>query len=134
VSHPGDLLAARGARSGVQHVALEVRRADTDAEVRFWRMLGFAEVDPPEALRSRSRWVEREGTQVHLLVSERPVVAPEGHVAVAAADYAAVLEALRGAAVAVDERTEHWGAPRCFVRSPAGHRVELMARAPGAGA
>ena len=132
---PAAALRARAAsRSGVQHVALEVRQGDTDAEVRFWRMLGFAEVDPPEALRSRSRWVEREGTQVHLLFAEQPVVPPEGHVAVVAADYDPVLETLRRAGVAVDERAEHWGAPRVFVCSPAGHRVEVTARAPGAGA
>ena len=30
----------------------------------------------------------------------------------------------------VDERDRHWGAARCFVRAPGGHRVELMAAPP----
>ena len=30
----------------------------------------------------------------------------------------------------VDERPRHWGAARCFVRAPGGHRVELMAAPP----
>ena len=41
----------------LQHVALEVREADTDAEVAFWALLGFEEVAPPEGLIGTSRWV-----------------------------------------------------------------------------
>jgi catechol 2,3-dioxygenase-like lactoylglutathione lyase family enzyme len=114
----------------IQHVALEVREDDTAACVAFWALLGFAEVDPPEALRDRSRWVERAGTQVHLLLTDSPVAPPSGHVAVIAEDYAATLERLRAAGFHADARAEHWGAPRAFVRSPGGHRVEVMARAP----
>jgi len=118
----------------IGHVALETREGDGEAEVRFWALLGFAEVDPPAALRARSRWVERAGTQVHLLFAEAPVAPPEGHVAVVAADYEAVSGRLRDAGFVPEPRSEHWGAPRAFVRSPGGHRVELMARPPGAGA
>ena len=55
---------------------------------------------------------------------------PEGHVAVVAADYDATLERLRAAGFEADPRPEHWGSPRSFVRSPGGHRVELMAEPP----
>ncbi len=116
----------------IQHVALEVSEDATDAEVAFWGLLGFAEVAPPGALRARSRWVERAGTQIHLLLAADAVAPPSGHVAVVAGDYAATLERLVDAGFAPDAREEHWGAPRCFVRSPAGHRVEVMARAPSA--
>ena len=116
----------------IQHVALEVLEGDADRCVAFWALLGFEEVVPPSAsLRERSRWVERRGTQIHLLFAQgKPDVPPEGHVAVVAEDYDATLDRLRAAGFEPDPRREHWGAPRSFVRSPAGHRVEVMAAPP----
>ncbi len=115
----------------IQHVALEVREADVEACVAFWRLLGFARVPVPEPLAARSTWVQAGDTQIHLLHVEDPVIPAEGHVAVIVADHAATLAALREAGLRPQPRTEYWGSPRCFVRSPAGHRVELMAFAPG---
>jgi catechol 2,3-dioxygenase-like lactoylglutathione lyase family enzyme len=117
----------------IHHVALETRREQADAEVRFWALLGFEEVEPPVTLRHRARWVQREATQVHVFYADEPVVPPAGHVAVIAAAYDATLERLRAAGVEVEDRTAHWGAPRCYVRSPGGHRVEVMAAPPAAG-
>jgi len=114
----------------IQHVAIEVRKADAEAEVDFWVLLGFVEVRPPEELAARSRWVQREGTQVHLLWADDPVIPPAGHVAVVCPDHAATLDRLRAAGLSPEPRAEHWGAPRAFVRSPAGHRVEVMAAPP----
>ena len=57
-------------------------------------------------------------------------MAPLGHVAVVADDYAATVARLEGAGFAVEPRARHWGAARSFVRTPAGHRVELMAAPP----
>ena len=115
----------------IQHVALELREGDAGAEVAFWALLGFEEVEPPGPLRSRSRWVQRRGTQIHLLFADAPVVAPEGHVAVVVGDdYDGVLARLRAAGFAAEPREEHWGSPRSFVRTPSGHRVEVMARPP----
>jgi len=114
----------------IGHVAIEVRRADVEACARFWALLGFERVDPPAALAERSAWVQAGSTQVHLLFAEEPVVPPDGHVAVVVGDYDATLDALREAGFEPEPRTRHWGSPRAFVRSPAGHRVELMAFAP----
>jgi catechol 2,3-dioxygenase-like lactoylglutathione lyase family enzyme len=114
----------------IQHVAIEVRERDVEACVRFWGLLGFERVPPPEALAARSAWVQAGTTQVHLLFAERPVVAPEGHVAVIVGDFDATAGALREAGFEVKPRTPYWGSPRAFVRCPAGHRVELMAFAP----
>lgn len=115
----------------IQHVSLELQEGDADEMVRFWGLLGFAEVEPPsDALRGATRWVERQGTQVHLLLTGDPVAPPEGHVAVVADGYDATLARLRDAGYQPDPRTEHWGAPRAFVRAPGGHRVEVMARPP----
>ena len=118
----------------IHHVALEIRREDVGESERFWALLGFARVDPPPSLAGRAVWLERRGTQVHLRLADDPVAPPEGHVAVVAEDYAATLDRLRAAGHEPEPRAEHWGAPRCFVRCPAGHRVEVMAWAPGAAA
>jgi catechol 2,3-dioxygenase-like lactoylglutathione lyase family enzyme len=115
----------------IQHVAVEVRREDVDACLHFWWLLGFERVAAPDALAERAAWVQAGATQVHLLFADEPTVPADGHVAVVAADYEATLERLRIAGFEPDPRNEHWGSPRAFVRSPSGHRVEVMAFAPG---
>jgi catechol 2,3-dioxygenase-like lactoylglutathione lyase family enzyme len=114
----------------IAHVALETAPADGPRATAFWQTLGFAPVEPPRALRDRAAWLERGGTQIHLLWNDEPTVAPEGHVAVVVPDYQATLARLRAAGHTVEPRTEHWGAPRAFAWTPGGHRVELMAAAP----
>jgi catechol 2,3-dioxygenase-like lactoylglutathione lyase family enzyme len=114
----------------LQHVALETSRADGEAAAAFWRLLGFEDVEPPESLRLRAGWLQRGPTQIHLLWSDDPVAPPEGHAAVVVDDYDATVVRLRKAGHEVEPRTEHWGAPRAFVRAPGGHRVELMAAPP----
>jgi hypothetical protein len=115
----------------IQHVALETREADVGAEVAFWALLGFERVEAPGDLVKRSTWLQgAAGTQVHLLHAPDPVAPPEGHVAVVATDYEATVARLCDADAAPEPREEHWGAPRCFARSPGGHRVEVMAAPP----
>ena len=114
----------------LQHVTWEVTTDLVEPCVAFYELLGFRRVEPPPSLRERAAWVEREGTQIHLMHVEDPVAPPQGHVAVVAPDYDAALEALRGAGFEPEPRTAHWGAPRAFVREPAGHRVEVMASPP----
>jgi catechol 2,3-dioxygenase-like lactoylglutathione lyase family enzyme len=114
----------------LQHVSLEVPRDRVEACVEFWGLLGFTPVDPPPSLSERAIWVEREGTQVHLMYAEDPVVPPKGHAAVVAPDYDRAFAALRDGGHDPEPRPEHWGVPRCFVRDPAGHRVEVMAAPP----
>ena len=114
----------------IHHVALETARADGPAAEAFWRLLGFEHVEPPDSLRDRAAWLERRGTQVHLLWSEDPVAAPVGHAAVVVDDYEATVERLRASGHEVEPRPAHWGAPRAFVRAPGGHRVEVMAAPP----
>ena len=116
----------------IAHVALEVREQDVAACVRFWALLGFEHVAAAGALAARSTWMQAGDTQIHLLYAEDPVAPPEGHVAVVVADHEATLAALRDAGFEPQPRTQYWGSPRAFVLSPSGHRVELMAFAPGA--
>ena len=114
----------------LQHVTLETRRADGPAAVEFWRLLGFEEVEPPPSLRDRAAWVQRDGTQIHVMWVDEPVVPPQGHAAVVVPDYERALERLREAGHDVEVRAEHWGAPRAVTRAPGGHRVELMSAPP----
>ena len=114
----------------LQHVSLEVPRGSVGACVEFWALLGFERVEPPPSLAERAVWVERDGTQIHLMYADDPVVPPKGHAAVVAEDYDRAYTALRDAGHDPEPRPEHWGVPRCFVRDPAGHRVEVMAASP----
>jgi catechol 2,3-dioxygenase-like lactoylglutathione lyase family enzyme len=114
----------------LHHVSLEVRREQVDECVRFWELLGFERVQPPETLVERAAWLQSGATQVHLLYAEAPTVPPEGHAAVVVDDYAAVFDALARAGHSPEPRYEHWGASRCVVRDPAGHRVEVMSAPP----
>ena len=115
----------------IQHVALETRPDDVDACLHFWWLLGFERVAAPPALAERSVWVQAGATQIHLLFADEPVVAPESHVAVVVGDFDAAFANLERAGYEPERRTQHWGSPRAFVRSPGGHRVEFMAFAPG---
>ena len=114
----------------IQHVALEVARERVEECVGFYVLLGFERVEPPESLRDRAVWVERGGTQVHLLFVEEPRALPAGHVAVVVDDWEGTRLRLAGAGFDVDPRSEHWGSPRAYVRDPAGNLVELMAFPP----
>ena len=114
----------------LQHVSLEVAPADVPDELGFWALLGFAQVEPPGSLGERAAWVQRDGTQIHLLFAESPVVPPSGHAAVVAEDFEAAMTSLRDAGLNPEERTRHWGEARAFVQTPAGHVVEVMAAPP----
>ncbi len=114
----------------LQHVTLEVSPHQVRDCVAFWALLGFNEMVPPPLLRDRFTWVEREGTQIHLVPVDAPIAAREGHVAVVAADYDATLATLVREGFELREGTNAWDAPRSFVRDPAGHLIEVMSRSP----
>lgn len=120
-------------RRGLHHVALETRRADAQACVDFFGLLGFEQVDPPPGLVDIALWAERDGLQLHFLFNEDPVIAPTAHVAVICPEYAETQERLRAAGFEVREHEVHWGSPRCYVQDPAGHLVEVMEFPPGGG-
>jgi hypothetical protein len=113
----------------LHHVGIELRPADVDRAVELFELLGFARVEPPPTL-SEFTWLEREGTQVHLMPEERPAVPARGHLAVVAPDFEATVARLREHGFEVEPRGEHWGAPRAHAIAPGGHRVELMAAPP----
>ena len=114
----------------LQHVTLEVTTEQLRDCVAFWELLGFNEMTPPPLLRGRFTWVEREGTQIHLVPVDDPIAAREGHVAVHAPDYEAALARLTDAGFSLREGSNAWNAPRSFVRDPAGHLIEVMSKPP----
>ncbi|MFL5898887.1 MAG: VOC family protein [Solirubrobacterales bacterium] len=113
----------------LHHVGIEVAPADVEATASFFELLGFERVEPPPALREYT-WLERGGTQVHLMPEEEPTVPSPGHLAVVVPDFGAAVERLRARGFEVKPKREHWGAPRALALAPGGHRVELMAAPP----
>lgn len=113
----------------LHHVGIEVAPPEIEATVGFFALLGFERVEPPETLREYT-WVEREGTQVHLMPRAEPVIPPVGHIAVVAPDFEAALQRLQDAGFEAERRREHWGSPRAWAVAPSGHRVELMGAPP----
>jgi catechol 2,3-dioxygenase-like lactoylglutathione lyase family enzyme len=114
----------------LHHVSLEVPPAAAERTIEFWRLLGFGEVEAPEPLGESVRWVEREGTQIHLILTEGHTAPVLGHAAVVVDDHPAAVTRLREAGFEVQDTPELWGAARAFAIAPGGHRVELMAAPP----
>jgi catechol 2,3-dioxygenase-like lactoylglutathione lyase family enzyme len=114
----------------LQHVSLEVPPDEADRTLEFWRLVGFDEIEAPQALGDSVRWLEREGTQIHLILTEGHTAPVLGHAAVVVPDHAEAKERLRGAGFQVEDTRQLWGADRAFAIAPGGHRVELMAAPP----
>lgn len=113
----------------LHHVGIEVAPADIEAAAGFFELLGFQRVEPPAALRIYT-WLDRDGTQVHLMPEEEPTVPSRGHLAVVIDDFDATVARLKEAGFEVESKRAHWGAARALAHAPGGHRVELMAAPP----
>lgn len=113
----------------LHHVGIEIAPEDVDRAVELFELLGFARVEPPPTL-AKYTWLERDGTQVHLMPEEAPDVPHRGHLAVVVAEFDATLAALAEHGFESEPAGEDWGAPRVRVLGPGGHRVELMAAPP----
>jgi len=113
----------------IHHVGIEVAADEVERTVELFQLLGFELVEPPETLREFT-WLERAGTQVHLMPTAEPIVPARGHLAIVVAEFEATFEAVREAGFEIERRREHWGQPRALAIAPGGHRVELMAAPP----
>jgi hypothetical protein len=114
----------------LQHVSIEVPPDQADRAVEFWSLIGFDQVESPEALAGTVHWLEREGTQVHLILTEGHTAPVLGHAAVVVEDHAGAKQRLIEAGFEVEDARQLWGADRAFAIAPGGHRVELMAEPP----
>jgi catechol 2,3-dioxygenase-like lactoylglutathione lyase family enzyme len=110
----------------INHFAVEMPRAQTEACVAFYELLGFERIDPPESLRDIAAWVRAGDLTLHLLFVEDPVVPPIGHIAVVCPDYEETIARLEAAGHPYERHEVHWGSPRGYATDPAGHRVEVM--------
>ena len=115
----------------IQHVSLEVDPSQIEEEARFWELLGFEPIEPPEGIGNSSVWMGAGKQAVHLLAVDDPVVPKTGHVALLEPALGGIARALGEAGYRFEKATPHWGAERLKVTSPAGHLVELMAAPPG---
>jgi len=114
----------------LHHVGIEIDPGDVERAVEFFSLLGFEEVEVPAALADGFTWLEREGTQIHLMHEENPTVPERGHLAVVTPDFEATVERLHEHGFGSRPGREHWGSPRAHAIAPGGHRVELMAAPP----
>ena len=95
----------------LHHVGIEVAPADVERTAELLELLGFARVQPPPALAEGFTWLEREGTQVHLMHEPSPTVPPRAHLAVVAPDFEATLARLRAAGFEPEPRRAPLGRP-----------------------
>jgi catechol 2,3-dioxygenase-like lactoylglutathione lyase family enzyme len=113
----------------IQHVTLEIAPDVLKACIAFYGVLDFEQVPVPPTIGDRAVWLQRSGSQVHLMPKSEPV-SRSGHFGIIVERYDDTVALLRAGGHAVQPRKEHWGSPRAYVRDPAGNLVELMAWAP----
>lgn len=114
----------------LQHVSIEVHPDDVARSIELWEAIGFAVVNAPGEINPWVTWLERRGTQIHLIHSEQPTIPSLGHPAVVAEPFDETLRRVAAAGFELEEHRELWGARRSFVIGPGGHRTELMESAP----
>jgi hypothetical protein len=116
----------------LHHVSIEVPSAEVDESVRFFELAGFTRVPEPDPLAGNVTWLERNGTQIHLIHTDGATVPMLGHPGIVVDDFEATRERIRDGGFQVEDANELWGEPRAFAVAPGGHRVELMAAPPPA--
>ena len=114
----------------LHHVSLEIHPDEAERLLELLGLIGFERVEAPEEIAEYVDWVEREGTQVHLIRTPEPATQLLGHPAFVAPDYEATVAAVREAGFEFEESRELWGERRGFVTLPGGQKAELMAAPP----
>ncbi len=115
----------------LHHVSLEIHPDHVERTLELLELIGFERVPAPEPIADYVDWVERQGTQVHLIHTPEPATQHLGHPAFVVPAFASTVASLRDAGFEVDEARELWGERRAFVVLPGGQRAELMAAPPG---
>ncbi len=114
----------------LHHVSIEVHPDAAERVLEFLALIGFQRVDAPGEIAEYVDWVEREGTQVHLIRTPEPALQLLGHPAFVAPDYDATVAAVGEAGFEFEPSRELWGSKRGFATLPGGQKVELMAAPP----
>lgn len=114
----------------LHHVSIEIHPDNVERTLELLALIGFEAVEAPEPIAEYVDWVERDGTQVHLIRTPEPAVQHLGHPAFVARDFEATVDALRDAGFEVEASRELWGEPRALMTLPGGQKAELMAAPP----
>ncbi len=114
----------------LHHVSIEIHPDHALRALELLGLIGFERVEAPGPIAEYVDWVERQGTQVHLIRTTEPAVQQLGHPAFVAPDFDATVAGLREAGFTVVDARELWGEKRAFVVFPGGQRAELMAAPP----
>jgi catechol 2,3-dioxygenase-like lactoylglutathione lyase family enzyme len=114
----------------LHHVSLEVHPDHAERVLEFLELIGFRRTDAPGEIAEYVDWVERQGTQVHLIRTPEPAIQHLGHPAFVAPDFEATVAALAEAGFDFEESRQLWGERRGFATLPGGQKVELMAAPP----
>jgi catechol 2,3-dioxygenase-like lactoylglutathione lyase family enzyme len=101
----------------LHHVSLEVHPDHVGRTIELFELLGFERVPAPEPIAPYVSWVERDGTQIHLIQTPYPATPALGHAGVVAPDFEAAIERLRAAGFEVEDTRELWGARPALSRS-----------------
>ena len=118
----------------LHHVSIEVHPDHAERVLEFLSLIGFERAEAPEEIAEYVDWVERNGTQVHLIRTPEPAVQHLGHPAFVAPDFESTLAAVDEAGFEFEPSRELWGEKRGFATLPGGQKVELMAAPPPRGA
>jgi hypothetical protein len=114
----------------LHHVSIEVHPDEAERTLELLELIGFERVTAPEPIAEYVDWVERKGTQVHLIRTPEPAVQHLGHPAFVVPDFDGTVAALRDAGFEVEDSRELWGEQRAFATLPGGQKAELMAAPP----
>ncbi len=114
---------------GLDHVQLAAPPGCEEAARRFFGgLLGLAEVEKPEPLRSRGGvWFALGTQQLHVGVEDRHAPARKAHPALAVRDLAALAARLEAAGAPVQWDGSLPGGRRFYTDDPWGNRIELVA-------
>lgn len=114
----------------LHHVSIEIHPEHLARTKEFFELIGFVGVEAPAPIAEYVYWVERDGTQIHLINTPEPATQHLGHPAFVAPDFEKTVAAVRGAGFEFEEHDELWGERRGFATLPGGQKVELMAAPP----
>lgn len=114
----------------IDHVQLAIPPGGEPAARRFYGdVLGFAEVEKPEAMRARGgMWFQAGPVQIHLGIEPDMRPSQKAHPALVVDDLDAYLARLAAAGATWRDADELPGTRRGHTWDPFGNRIELIAR------
>ncbi len=125
----------RYASARVDHLQIAIPAGGEEAARAFYgALLALREVPKPPDLRARGGlWFRSGSVALHLGIDPDFRPATKAHVALASAEYEALIARLRAAAVAIRaDELPFEGRAHCYVADPFGNRIELIDDAPRA--